>query len=981
MAARSRSNFPSTFSLLIDRLSEVSSLRDPASRRLCLELLTEHLGAELYVEDFTAVRLHLISIVQACRRHHPQALSAFITVVEQIEPDSLPVQQARTVVDCITAADLTAISTKKDLRSLLKRSYFGLTDEAISQLSDSGRRVTDSDLSGESVHFERRPQIWGGVPLRNVNFTGRTELLQQLREEVTNSTVTTLLPGALHGMGGVGKSQTAIEYVYRYADHYDIVWWIPAESTSEIKASLVDLARRLQLPVDLTVDAAIPEVLHTLHFGSPGVRWLLVFDNAEHPDVVCDFWPRGGPGHIIVTSRNPQWAEVARPIAVEVFERSESCQLLQRRDPGITLEDAGRLADALGDLPLAIEQAAAWRAETGMTTEDYLELLDTEHLRLFESRSSSNYSISVEAAWNVSLTRLRKEKPGAFELFKVCAFLSPEPISRRIFIGSTRVAASPEFQSILADPVELGHAIREIRRYSLAKVDPRNSSLQIHRLVQLVVRNKLTQEDREQILHTAHLLLANRDPHEANSVELWPIYAEIVPHILSTKASSCSDPSVRRLIINTIQYLFAFGDAATSLDLARESNIAWRDSIGEKHEDTLVAAQWWARLLRFVGRFEEGRALAARTLEMMRQELGDTHEETLTAMNSVASDLRVKGEFDAARRTNEFAYKTAVEKLGPNAEHTLAVANNYALSLRLSGKYWAARELDAETIMRKNHVIGENHRNTLLTRDNWAVDVRETGDYALAREEHRDVVRRMRDLLGERHPMTLWALKNLAASWRLADHHDDIALRLAVEAVEKLVDRHGETHTDSMAAILELSVSHRYSGNVIEARDLGKHIWNLYEQSYGTRHPFSLAASMSYAVTLRLLGSVDEARSLNSSAYNDLQETLGADHPFTLACAVNLSNDLAASNDHHAALTLDQETYARSTRILGAHHPRTLALAFNLALDLRTLNPTGPSSQRKAIHRLRKIIGTRTPETVTARVGDRASCDIDIMQT
>ncbi len=204
------------------------------------------------------------------------------------------------------------------------------------------------------------PEIWGNVPPRNKNFTGREELLADLRRRAGVTPATAVLPQALHGIGGVGKTQLAIEYAYHFADQYQVIWWIPADQIALVRSTLAALAPRLGLTgiAPGRVEDAVTAVYDALRRGKPYDRWLLVFDNADQPELVREFMPPG-PGHVIVTSRNRGWAEVVDALEVDVFTRDESRQYLKRRVAGIDQEAADRLADELGDLPLALEQAAA----------------------------------------------------------------------------------------------------------------------------------------------------------------------------------------------------------------------------------------------------------------------------------------------------------------------------------------------------------------------------------------------------------------------------------------------------------------------------------------------------------------------------------------------------------------------------------------------------------------------------------------------
>lgn len=320
------------------------------------------------------------------------------------------------------------------------------------------------------------PTIWGNIPPRNPNFTGREELLDKLHQRLLREKATAVLPHTLHGMGGVGKSLLAVEYLYRRMAEYDVVWWISAERTAQISLSLVELAPRLGLPTGSDVSSTVASVLEALRIGVPYANWILVFDNAESPESVRQFFPAGGPGNILVTSRNPQWASVARPLEVDVFMREESKQLLRIRGPEISDAEADRLAEALGDLPLAIEQAAAWHAETGMPVDEYLRLLDEKRVDLLRGTAPLGNQHPVIAAWNISLDRLEAKSPAAYQLLQVCSFYAPEPIARTMFMRMPPSPITPELDAALEDPIRLGQAIRDIGRYSLARFDHRTNS-------------------------------------------------------------------------------------------------------------------------------------------------------------------------------------------------------------------------------------------------------------------------------------------------------------------------------------------------------------------------------------------------------------------------------------------------------------------------------------------------------------------------
>ncbi|MFF8431726.1 FxSxx-COOH system tetratricopeptide repeat protein [Streptomyces sp. NPDC016566] len=253
------------------------------------------------------------------------------------------------------------------------------------------------------------PRTWGNVPQRNWNFTGREALLERLQERL-RSGVTAVLPEALHGMGGVGKSQIAIEYVYRHSREHRLIWWIPSEQENQIVQSLIELGKQMGLQVGSEM-SAVPAVLDVLRQGEPYRNWLLVFDNAENPKVVRKYFPNDGPGRIVVTFRNSQWSTDLSSLEADVFAREESVALLRRRNPQLPDEAVDHLASALGDLPLAVEQAAVWLAETGMPVQQYLEVYECNFTEIMHSDPPGDDNQPVAAAWNISLGRLCETRP------------------------------------------------------------------------------------------------------------------------------------------------------------------------------------------------------------------------------------------------------------------------------------------------------------------------------------------------------------------------------------------------------------------------------------------------------------------------------------------------------------------------------------------------------------------------------------------
>jgi tetratricopeptide (TPR) repeat protein len=881
-------------------------------------------------------------------------------------------------------ADLTAAPATPSIAAYRSPAVPAEPAEAVPRRGLSGTvPPLSSSQSRAPAPAQRRagsnvPLVWGNVPPRNPNFTGREDLIAALSQRLIAGSTTAVLPAALHGMGGIGKTQIAAEYIHRHLEDYDLVWWIQATQVAQIRSGLTELASQLGLHGGGEANTAVPAVREALRLGQPYSRWLLVFDAAESPGQVRPFFPTNGPGEILITSRNPDWASVAEPLEINVFERAESIELLQRRGPEFDEQDANLLADKLGDLPLAIEQAAAWRAETGMPLHEYLRLFDEKVAEILDTSAPADYEVSVAAAWNVSFDELANRNPAAHQLLQVCAFYAPEPISRDLFSGVRGVSVSPELDRALRDPIQLGRAIRDISRYGLAKIDHRHNSLLLHRLVQLVLRNRMAPAVRATMQHGAHLLLANLDPAQPASSQQWPRYQAIQPHVYAADLVDCDDAWARQLVINLMFFLYHFGDHEEALRLAQRAFETWTDRLGEAEAQTLAAAERYGFYLWELGRYAQASNLNNRTLELRRRTSGENAEETLFAQIAVAADLKTKGDFAAAKKLTEEVLQRAKGLFGPDDPTTLQAAHIHAISLRFTGEYLQALALDEETHRRRVEVLGYDHASTLNTYTAILQDRRESGDYAGARagyEKHAEYLSR---LFGDDKASTLRVYSYLAVSRRKDGDHEG-ALGLSTQILDRFRTRYGDGHPAVIGAALSHSIDARQNNDLASARRLGEQVFDRYRRLLGEQHPHTLAAALDLAVTLRLLGDPAGARQLDERVFEQFRAKLGPDHPYSVVSAVNLAADLSVLGETETAQQLGAEALERADRAFGPDHATTLAAALNLVLDLRALGHKQEAETRYAdvLTGYRQVLGETHPATIDAAKGLRANCDID----
>ncbi len=926
------------------------------------------------------LRLEAEDDFQAWRRQHAGARPGAHAQVASASSGHSNASNASAPSDCVGLNDHE--STHNDIESVdLDPNAATSTPEATLAPPDDPQGEMMPPVATSSGRSTRLPLVWGDVPQRNPSFTGREALLRQLHEDLTSSRQTAVLPQALHGMGGVGKSQVAIEYVHRHSAEYDLIWWIPAEQPNQILESFTRLAERLELGAGPEANVAVPMVREALSTGSLDYEhWLLVFDNAEAPDDLQRYFPTGGAGKILVTSRDMDWARVTRVLEVDVFEREESIQFLRRRNPDLERDEADKLAEALGDLPVAIEQAAAWRAATGMPINEYLELLENKRIELLDASPSPDYRWSVAAAWQVSLDKLREINPGALQLLQVCSFLAPEPINRDLFAGSPKSAITPELDPLLSDAFRLSRAIRDIHRYALARIDHRHNTLQIHRLIQAVLIAGLPEEERRTLRNGAHTILANNTPTNPDSRAEWPRYQALLPHVLTSGAVESADRRVHDLVFSVAKFLYYWGDHQGGQDLIERAYECRVRDRGPSDSHTLTVGKWLGFMLWVNGEYARAKELNAQLLARYHDVYGDEDEGTIDAMTVVSADHRAAGDFIASRDIAEQALAIATRVFGEDDPATLRCAHNLCVALRWTAEFTRAEQIDMATYERSAIVVGPDSDRTLNTLNGLGVDRLELGRYIESGPEQEEAYRRHLEAFGVENPSTLRAARILAVARRKVGNHAS-ALELSRDTLERLRRRYGDTYPWTLAMAVNHAVDLRHDQQLDMARDLSEQTAAAYDRIFGPRHCLTLSARTNLAVVLRLQGDPAAALELNMRTLEYLREELGPDHVTTQVCLTNTASDLAALNRVQEAFELDTDVLDRNQRILGDRHPTTLACSVNLALDLRALGRVAEADhiQSQTMVLLRQVLGDRHPATLNALQSIRADCDVDPM--
>ncbi|MFD7613539.1 FxSxx-COOH system tetratricopeptide repeat protein [Streptomyces sp. NPDC059828] len=823
------------------------------------------------------------------------------------------------------------------------------------------------------------PKIWNAPP-RNPGFTGRSVVLERMRDQLGGGMAVVLpQPQTLYGLGGVGKTQVALEYVHRFMADYDLVWWISSEQVDDVIAGLAELAVRLGAQGGEDMAAASQEAVDLLRRGVPSARWLLVFDNADDPEQLKRFFPTGG--HILVTSRNQTWSQYGDALPVDVFLREESIEHLRRRAPGLTAQDADQVASAVGDLPLAVEQAAAWIAETATPVSAYLERLGQQASSVLALNQPAGYPEPVAATWNVSIERLKERSPAAVRLLQLCAFFAPEPISANLLYSKEMIEALKPYDASLQEKLVLGRVIREIGRFALAKVDQVSNSIQVHRLVQAVIRSQLSEQEQMDARHAVHRILAGARPDDDEPIdnpETWQRFGTIWPHLATSEARYCKEPETRRLLIDRVRYLWKRGDWQTAGELAEDLRDSWREMLGNDDLQYLYLRFHLSNIFRSQGRYTDAKELDEVTLERQKAVLGTSHPHTYMTTSGLAMDLGALGEYGQAMELATEAHEGFSQIFHESHPRTLAAANNLALNLRMVGHYSRAREIDQEVFDRRTEVLGPEHPYTLSSATSLARDLREVGHYEDSVTLLSRTYESYKQTLGRAFPGTLAAAKSLAVSLRRAGRLED-ARRLTTATRNRYRAKYTYAHPDSLACDLNLAADLFAAGDPVAARDLAQEVVDQYIEAPGAKHPYTLAAINNLGIYQWGCGDPEAAEEVLRPTVRRMTGILGSAHPHTLFCTVNLANGRADQGELEEALETERRALSKLREVLGVHHPETLAVASNMSVTLGALGRKDEAAALRAetVEELGRLLGDDHNMTRIAREERRIHRDLE----
>ena len=688
------------------------------------------------------------------------------------------------------------------------------------------------------------PPVWNVPQMRNPNFTGREKILTDLHDNLNSGQRATWIQ-ALTGLGGKGKTSLAREFAYRYKADYDQVWWVRASEPATLAMDYSTLATELDLPQKDSPDqnAIVNEVKQWLEQNQ---KWLLIFDNAQEPDVAKRFLPRGGCGHIIITSRNPNWGSVAHRRDVEVFKPKEAVEFILKRTSQSDKASAKSLAEETGFLPLALEQAGAYIEETGISLSDYLIRFNKHRKTALERGKPADYTDTIATTWEISFQAVKEKLPASADLLNICAFLAPDDIPKSLILGGGGDLPEP-LASSTADEFAFDEIVAELRRYSL--ISGTGDKFSAHQLVQAVTRDRLTEVEQKNWSAISVRLLNIAFQFGQDDMKSWENCASLLPHALVSTGFAeelgISSETVAEILSNAGCYqrhLADFDEARKSLERALK--------IGEKvfgldHPSVAIMANNLGMVLQDLGEMEKARSCFEWAMKIYEKVFGLDHPSMAIRVNNLGMVLQDLGEMEKARECFERALEIDEKVFGLDHPSVARDVNNLGGVLKDLGEMEKARSCFERALKIDEKAFGLDHPNVATMANNLGLVLRDLGEMEKARECFERALKIDEKAFGLEHPSVARNVNNLG---------------LVLQDL----------------------------GEMEKAKNCYERALKIDEKVFGLEHPSVARDVNNLGLVLQDLGEVEKARECFERSLRILQKFFGDNHHLTQKIKANL---------------------------------------------------------------------------------------------
>ncbi|KAK0720958.1 hypothetical protein B0H67DRAFT_209529 [Lasiosphaeris hirsuta] len=824
---------------------------------------------------------------------------------------------------------------------------------------------------------------------RNQEFVGRVKMLDDLKQHLGFSHPQGVLGSrvALYGLGGVGKTQTALAYVYWLQEECPevSVFWVHASSAERFRQSYASIAQECQVPGHDDPKADVLSLVKTWLQSKDRGRWLMVIDNADDIQLFSQqgnlgqFIPEYTQGSVLATTRNKvagsRLTQSGLLIEVREMDEDESRQLLQGKlkADNPSLDDLSTLSSRLEHLPLALVQAAAFMQEMSIAVDEYLRLLENSDQDLINLLSQEFETVgrdreaarAVAETWILSFEQIQRQDTFAAGLLSLMCLFDRQAIPRK-FLSDYSERQEQE----LKGKMQLVKALGILRAFSFI-TEEKAHGFDMHRLVQLVTRKWL---DKKSTMHhfaeEALLVVSHNYPYgDHENLAVCSAYLPHVYAVLKFKGTGSRDKQLARAsLLLCAAGLFNYkGQWKEAEGFLIQATGARKDLLGEEHPHTLTSMGSLASTYQNQGRWKEAEELEVQVMETMKRVSGEEHPHTLTSMGRLASTYQNQGQWKEAEELGVQVMETMKRVSGEEHPHTLTSIGSLASTYQNQGRWKEAEELGVQVMETMKRVLGEEHPHTLISMGNLASTYQNQGRWKEAEELEVQVMETRKRVLGEEHPDTLTSMGSLASTYQNQGRWKE-AEELEVQVMETRKRVLGEEHPDTLTSMGSLASTYQNQGRWKEAEELGVQVMETRKRVLGEEHPHTLISMGNLALIYQNQGRWKEAEELEVQVMETMKRVSGEEHPHTLTSIGSLASTYQNQGRWKEAEELEVQVMEIRKRVSGEEHPHTLTSMGRLALTYQNQGRWKEAEELgvQVMETMKRVLGEEHPHTLTS---------------
>ncbi len=782
-------------------------------------------------------------------------------------------------------------------------------------------------------------------------FKGREGDMNALSEQLKKKGATAIVqPASITGMGGIGKTQLAIEYALRHESEFSALLFVTANTPEELANNFSLLSGPEVLNLAAYLSGRQPEQHGAvLQWLQANTGWLLIFDNADTKGAataVRQLVPKLAGGQVLITSRISEWGGSVHAMGLDLLSEEASVSYLiertaagRQRQPGEESE-ALALADELGGLALALEQAAAYVNARGMSLAEYRRRWRESNEKLIDYRDefATQYPKSVAVTF---LTSFEQLSPNARRLLNILAWLAPDPIPLSLLEidGGPFAAENPDSvpeNQRQEKTEEAEEALTDLARFSLATRSADKAAFSVHRLVQAVARRNQHDDERHRSVATALRWVNSGFTGSPQDVRFWPVLEPLAVH-----ARAVADEADRRSIpeptARLMNQLGLFYDSRAEWSLAepmyRRALAIDEQSYGPDHPEVATDLNNLAELLRATNRLAEAEPMYRRALSIDEQSYGPDHPNVATDLNNLAGLLRATNRLAEAEPMYRRVLAIDEQSYGPDHPKVATRLNNLAGLLGATNRLAEAEPMFRRALAIDEQSYGPDHPNVARDLNNLALLLEATDRLDEAEPMYRRVASIFEKSLGPDHPNVATALNNLAgllgSTNRLTEAEPMYRRALAIDE-----QSYGPDHPNVATRLNNLAGLLRATNRLTEAEPMYRRALAIDEKSYGPDHPNVAIRLSNLAELLWATNRLAEAEPMFRRALAIDEQSYGPDHPEVAIRLNNLAGLLRATNRLAEAEPMNRRVVSilgSFTRDTGHRHPHLRGAVSNYA--------------------------------------------------